>query len=81
MRMKEIIRNKYSKCPNELIKPIYSKISIHAKKIKQINPITKSFIIFNNLNEIYINLGISSKTILNAIENKIVYNGSLWEYK
>ena len=50
------------------------------KKIKQINPITNTYIFFNNLNEIQLKLGISSKTIINSINNKTVHAGSLWEF-
>jgi hypothetical protein len=54
--------------------------SVHAKKIKQMNPITKTEIIFNTLLELSIKFGYSSKTIINAIDNKLIYNGCLWEY-
>ncbi len=74
----------YSKCPIHLIekykKPIISVSSVHAKKVKQINPITKEIIIFNNYNEIYIKFGISSKVLIDVIENKLIYYGCLWEY-
>ena len=53
---------------------------IHAKKIKQINQITHSHVYFNNLNEIQLKLGICSKTIINSINDKTVYAGSLWEF-
>ena len=74
----------YTKCSKDLIekynKPIHNKNHIHAQKVKQINPISKTSIIFNNYNEIYIKLRIASKTIINAINNKTIYCGSLWEY-
>jgi phage anti-repressor protein/DNA-binding transcriptional MerR regulator len=94
LSMRNIIKNQekhnnyyyieYSKCPLNIIekydKPIFGINSIHAKKIKQINPITNTYIFFNNLNEIQLKLGISSKTIINSINNKTVHAGSLWEF-
>jgi len=94
LTMRNIIKNQekhnnyyyieYSKCPLNIIEkydnPIFGINSIHAKKIKQINPITNTYIFFNNLNEIQLKLGISSKTIINSINNKTVHAGSLWEF-
>ena len=48
--------------------------------IKQINPITNEFIIFNSLNEISIRFGYGSNTIINAIKSKKTYCGFLWEF-
>ena len=50
------------------------------KLIKQINPITNEFIIFNSLHEINIRFGYSSKTIIGAIKSKQTYGGFIWEY-
>jgi prophage antirepressor-like protein len=94
LSMRNIIKNQekhnnyyyieYSKCPLNIIEkydnPIFGINSIRAKKIKQINPITNTYIFFNNLNEIQLKLGISSKTIINSINNKTVHAGSLWEF-
>jgi prophage antirepressor-like protein len=94
LTMRNIIKNQekhneyyyieYSKCPIHIIekydKPIFGINSIHAKKIKQINPITNTHLYFNNLNEIHLKLGISSKTIINSINNKTLHAGCLWEY-
>jgi phage anti-repressor protein len=94
LSMRNIIKNQekyntyyyieYSKCPLHIIekydKPIFGINSIHAKKIKQINPITNTCIYFNNLNEIQLKLGIASKTIISSINDKTVYAGSLWEF-
>ena len=94
LTMRNIIKNQekhntyyyieYSKCPLHIIekydKPIFGINSIHAKKIKQINPITNTCIYFNNLNEIQLKLGIASKTIINSINDKTVHAGSLWEF-
>jgi len=94
LTMRNIIKNQekyntyyyieYSKCPLYIIekydKPIFGINSIHAKKIKQINPITNTYICFNNLNEIQLKLGIASKTIINSINDKTIYAGSLWEF-
>ena len=94
LTMKNIIKNQekhnmyyyieYSKCPLHIIekydKPIFGINSIHAKKIKQINPITNTYIYFNNLNEIHLKLGIASKTIINSINDKTIHAGSLWEF-
>lgn len=94
LTMRNIIKNQekyntyyyieYSKCPLHIIekydKPIFGINSIHAKKIKQINPITNTYICFNNLNEIQLKLGIASKTIINSINDKTIYAGSLWEF-
>lgn len=92
--MRDIVKNQikynssyyieYSKCPIELInaydKPIFGINSVNAKRIKQINPISQEVIIFNNLNEISLKLGFASTTILNAIDTKKIYGGSVWEY-
>jgi phage anti-repressor protein len=92
--MRDIIENhtkydcfyyiEYYKCPKDLIdkydKPIYSINSVHAQQIKQINPLTNTHIIFNNYNEIYVKLGISSKVIIDSIENNTLYGGCLWQY-
>ena len=94
LAMRDIVKNQikynscyyieYSKCPIELInaydKPIFGINSVHAKRIKQINPISQEVIIFNNLNEISLKLGFASATILNAIDTKKIYGGSVWEY-
>jgi hypothetical protein len=94
IKMRNIIRNQekyglfyyveYSKCPLYIIekydKPIFGFKSVHAKSVKQINPITKTEVIFNTLNEIDVKLGIGSETIKNAIKNKTVFAGSLWEF-
>jgi phage anti-repressor protein len=94
LKMTNIIRNEekydncyfieYSKCPHNIIekydKPIMGISSVNAKRIKQINPVTKTEIIFNSLIEIYIKYGYASKTIINVIENKLIYGGCLWEY-
>jgi len=93
-RMKRIIHNnekydekyyiEYNKCPQELLnkydKPINRVIPTHSKLIKQINPITNEFIIFNSLNEISIRFGYGSNTIINAIKSKKTYCGFLWEF-
>ena len=74
----------YSKCPIELLakynKPINRVIPAHSKAIKQINPISKEVIIFNTLNEINIKYGFASSTIIDAINNKNVFGGFLWDF-
>ena len=74
----------YNKCSNELLekykKPVNRVIYSNSKTIKQINPISKEVIIFNTLNEIYIKYGFSTSTIINAINDKNVHGGFLWEY-
>lgn len=94
LTMRNIIRNsekfnngyfvEFSKCPKELIdkydKPIYTLNHVNSKKIKQICPQTNNVVIFNNLNDISIKYGISSATIIKAINSKSIYSGSLWEY-
>jgi prophage antirepressor-like protein len=94
LTMRNIIKNQekynncyyieYNKCPLHIIekydKPIFGINSVHAKRIKQINPITNTHVYFNNLNEIQLKFGICSKTIINSINDKTVYAGSLWEY-
>jgi len=93
-RIKKIIENnelynnnyyiEYLKCPKELLvkynKPINRIIPSHSKAIKQINPITNEIIIFNTLSELYIKYGFCSSTIIDAIENKTIYGGFLWDY-
>lgn len=74
----------YYKCPQKLIdnydKPIHRIIRTHSKQIKQTNPITKKSTIFNSLNEISVKFGYASKTIKDAIDNKTLLGGNLWEY-
>jgi phage anti-repressor protein len=84
----EKINNNYyvkiSNCPIELLKnynkPINKVISPHSKKIKQINPISKEVVIFDSLSDVYIKYGISSLTLIKVIQEKCIYQGSLWEY-
>jgi len=94
LRIRKLIENgemynnhyyiEYNKCPQILLnnykKPINRIIPSHSKLIKQIHPITKDTIIFNSLTEINIKFGICSKTILNAIDNKLVCSGYIWQY-
>jgi hypothetical protein len=74
----------YENCPKELLdnynKPINRIIHTHSKQIKQINPISKESIVFNTLNEISIKFGYASRTILDAIENKTIWGGFIWEF-
>ena len=74
----------FSICPQELInnynKPIYSKIHHKSKMIKQINPITKEFTIFKSLTEVNTRLGFVHSTITDAIKQKHIVGGSLWEF-
>ena len=74
----------YHRCPKELIekydKIIKKNISPCSKQIKQINPSTNEIIIFNSLTEIYTKYGYSNPYILNAIKDKKIYKGFLWEY-
>jgi hypothetical protein len=74
----------YHKCPQDLIdkydKPINRLLHKNAKQIKQIHPITKDIVIFNTFTEIQNKFGICPKTIKNAIDEKIVHYGYLWEY-
>lgn len=71
-------------CPQKLLdnykKPINQSIRKNSKQIKQINPTTKQTLIFNSLADIYRKYGIADSTIVNAINNKEVYQGFLWEY-
>ena len=48
--------------------------------IKQINPITKEFTIFKSLTEVNTRLGFVHTTITDAIKNKHIVGGSLWEF-
>ena len=41
---------------------------------------TKEVIIFNTLNELYIKYGFCSTTIIDAIKNKTIHGGFLWDY-
>jgi hypothetical protein len=61
-------------------KPMKKFVYSNAKQIKQINPLTKQSFIFNSMSDIYRKYSITSRTILNAIRNKTVCNGFLWEY-
>jgi hypothetical protein len=73
----------YHNCPQNLLdkynKPINKNISKNCKQVKQINPNTKEVLIFNNLNDIYIKYGFCSKTIQDAIINKNICYGFIWE--
>ena len=75
---------KLDDCPQNLLdkyqKPINQFIRKNSKQIKQINPTTKQTLIFNSLADIYRKYGIADSTIVNAIKNKEVYQGFLWEY-
>lgn len=72
------------KCPTDIVKNYNGKINKYtgpnSKKVKQINNQTKKCIIFNSLTEVYLKLGITQQTILNAINNKSVCNGCLWMF-
>ena len=94
LRMRNIIKTSekfnscyfvvFSKCPSNLLESYEQNIqhphNNNSKQIKQTHQLSNNFMIFKNLNEIYIKHGICSKTIINAIENKTIYSGSLWEY-
>jgi hypothetical protein len=94
LKMKKIIKNdvkyndyyyvEYSKCPKELVakynKPINRSTRSYAKKIKQINPNTRETTIFNSLNEILLKFGYANNTTKNAIANKTLLGGCMWEY-
>ena len=91
--MKRIIKNniKYDdyyyielkNCSQDLLnkyeKPINKYIPSNAKKIKQINPISDEIIIFNSVHEANVKLGTTHSGINDAVKNKTIYNGSLWE--
>ncbi len=74
----------HSKCPETILKEYKGSTKRSTKKIlnciKQINPITKEELIFNTFDEISVKLGIKARTIKNAIEKKIICNGSIWEF-
>jgi hypothetical protein len=62
-------------------KPInHKKTQRHIKKIKQTHVISGKTVVFNSVIEININLGISRTKIINAIKNKTITGGFLWEY-
>jgi len=75
---------KLSECDKKLLdsynKPIYKNVSKNATSIVQLNPINNDKHIFNTIGEIYIKLGISEKSIKNAINSKYLYNGFYWKY-
>lgn len=74
----------FSKCPAELLvkynRPIDKPLSNNSKQIKQTHCLSNVSSTFDSLNEIYVKYGICSKTVIGAIENKTVLNGSYWEY-
>ena len=84
----ELYNNHYyielHKCSQELLdkytKPINRIIPNNSKQINQIHPVSKQTVIFNSLSEIYIKFGIASTTIIDAIENKTICNGFIWEF-
>jgi hypothetical protein len=73
-----------NKCPQDLLdkydKPLNRHTFKNAKKIKQINPITKQTVIFNSLSDLYRKYGYTGRAVMKAIEEKVVYHGHLWEY-
>jgi len=93
-RMRKIITDKtiinncyyleFHNCPKDLLdkynKPINKLITNNSKQIKQINPITGEIVIFNSLLELNIKLGFTRIPIKNAIENKTMWSGYIWEY-
>lgn len=74
----------YCKCPQELLnkytKPINRIVRTRSKQIKQINPITNETVLFNTLNEVSIKFGYTGKTIKDAIQNKTLLGGNVWQY-
>ncbi|ATZ80831.1 hypothetical protein BMW23_0785 [Bodo saltans virus] len=73
----------YSQCPKELLDKYdktINKSHRQSKLIRQINPITKQFVIFNSLDEISIKLGHKHDTVKNAIHDKVLLDGMYWEY-
>jgi MSV199 domain len=72
------------KCPQELIekydKPINRHVFKNSKQIKQIHPITKQIVIFKSLADLYRRFGLTGRAILKAIDEKVIYQGYLWEY-
>jgi hypothetical protein len=75
---------KFTECPANLIEKYDKKIEKRqykkSKQVKQINPITAQTIIFDSSSDIYRKYGIVPRTIREAIKNKTVCNGFLWEY-
>ena len=84
----ELYNNSYYieqyKCPPHLLENYDRKINrivyTKSKQISQYNPTTKHTVIFNSFTEIYIKLGISSKTIIKAIEQNMLFCGCTWSY-
>jgi hypothetical protein len=68
-------------CPEVLLKEYKGSTIRSIKKclIKQINPISKSELIFNTFGEISTKLGFKAQSIQKAIKNKTMYGGSIWE--
>lgn len=71
-------------CPKILLeqydKPIDKIQYANSKPIKQIHSITGNTMIFNTLSEINIKFGVSTSTIIEAIETGLVCNGFYWEF-
>jgi NUMOD1 domain len=93
-KIRKIIENKtlynnnyyieFDDCPKNLLgeykKPINKFTPSNAKKIKQINAVSKEVMIFNSISDANSKLGTNHFGIVTAIKDKTVYNGSLWEY-
>jgi hypothetical protein len=73
----------YSKCPDKLL-TTYEKFIIptrsYAKRVIQTNQDTKNRVIFNSLSEISLRYGYTNETIKNAIKNKTLLGGYVWDY-
>lgn len=52
----------------------------NSKQVKQINPITNKFVVFDTLSDVNIQLGFTNDVIKYAIENKTLCGGCKWEY-
>jgi hypothetical protein len=69
-------------CPEALLKE-YKGSTVRTIKnqcIKQTNPISKTELYFSTYEEISTKLGFKARSIKNAIQNKTMYGGSIWEF-
>ena len=70
-----------SQCPENLLETYTKPLKRYTKKVIQINPLTKTETIHASINEVSLKLGTAIETLLNAIKNKTIHNGSFWKFE
>jgi len=74
----------YNKCPQKLLdeydKPIPKVVRSATKKVVRTDVATNKTIIYRSLDEIAVKVGYIHNTVKDAIKNKTLLGGSMWEY-